>query len=573
MNKQILSIYTLFLLFGLIVNGMGTETAVAQPTTYFVAPAPDGNDANPGTIDEPFATITKGLESLQNGDTLNIRAGTYRLMEESDISPTLYHPGATPTNFITIQAYNDEEVKILGSLSSEGQTWTQYDANLWRLPTSFLVYHPTGMFNGTRRVEHQMVMKNGIRSHADITDLTEENYWTKADASGAGCSNSSDDHDSCYIYFYPPAGELPNDEVYEFSQRRLAFILNTSYLTLRGLEFAYTQNTAVAIEEGRGQVIENNILSHNSNSHDNAYAIFISYGGGAQVRGNTVFDSKYWGGSANSKGITFMDNDPADPAIVEENEIYNIVGGGVTVKNGVSNLIVRRNYIHHVGFGIETSGGRCHWTNPSCVPSDPEYYPGGDWKIYENVFAENDIGVLIHQFSEAGTPSNNNRIFNNVFYKNTTAGVEMPVLPSGNIIANNIFIENARGIFMNHNGGEAKTIEDFLTQFSGDHNLFFGNELAGNPSDYFLRPDWTGNSFAGIPYTLAEMQNNYDRELNGLAADPQFLDAPNLDFHLQPTSPAREEGDGTFYQTIWVDMGIYPNKPDTEDIYLPVITK
>ena len=573
MNKRLLNIFgvgSLVLLLGFMINGMRAETAVAQPTTYFVAPPPTGNDSNAGTIGQPFATIGKGLETVQNGDTLNIRAGTYRLMDESDVTYQLSRPDATPTNFVTIQAYNEEQVKILGSMSSEGQVWTQYNSTLWRLPADFLVHDPTGMFNEDSRVEHQMVMLNGVRSHADIADLTEENLWTKADAAGTGCSS---DNTGCYIYFYPPVGETPTDETYEFSQRKLFFALNTSYLTVRGLEIAYTQNSAFTIEEGRGQIIENNILAHNSNSNDNAYSVFISYGGGAQVRGNIVYDSKYWGGSANSKGITFMNNDPNDPAVVEENEIYDIVGGGVTVKNGVSNLIVRRNYFHHVGFGIETSGGRCHWTNSSCVPGDPEYFPGGDWGIYENVFAENSTGILIHQYSEANTPSNNNRIFNNVFYKNSRSGVELPIRPVGNVIANNIFIENARGIFMHHNGGETKSVADFLPQFSSNHNLFFGNQLEGNPSDYFLRPDWTGNSVAGQAYTLTEMQNDYDRELNGLAADPLFVDAPGLDFHLQPASPAREAGDGAFYQTIWVDMGIYPNVPVTEDVYLPVIIK
>jgi hypothetical protein len=39
--------------------------------------APDGNDAGPGTIDRPFATVTRGQEAASPGDTVWIRGGQY----------------------------------------------------------------------------------------------------------------------------------------------------------------------------------------------------------------------------------------------------------------------------------------------------------------------------------------------------------------------------------------------------------------------------------------------------------------------------------------------------------------
>jgi parallel beta-helix repeat protein len=44
--------------------------------TYYVAP--NGNNANPGTVKAPFATITKGVSVLRAGDELLVRGGTYR---------------------------------------------------------------------------------------------------------------------------------------------------------------------------------------------------------------------------------------------------------------------------------------------------------------------------------------------------------------------------------------------------------------------------------------------------------------------------------------------------------------
>lgn len=58
-----------------------TQTPTATPTqtptgtSYYVAP--NGNDANPGTLAAPFAEVQTGLVRLTPGDTLYLRGGTY----------------------------------------------------------------------------------------------------------------------------------------------------------------------------------------------------------------------------------------------------------------------------------------------------------------------------------------------------------------------------------------------------------------------------------------------------------------------------------------------------------------
>ena len=529
--------------------------APAHATDYFVAP--DGSDANPGTQAAPFGSIEQGLSVVQNGDRLLIRAGTYRLMEEAEGAPQLHRPDATESSFVTLEAYSGEHVVILGSLSTEGRVWQDAGGGLYRLPADFLVRDPTGLFRrgadveDATRVEHVMVMISGTRSHADVGDLTEPGSWTKADDGGAGCG---DDNAGCYIYLYPAPGVDPNDWIYELSQRKLMHVQGTSYIQIRGLTIYYTQNDAFTIEGGTHQLVEGNVLGHNSNGNDNAYSVFISYGGGAVVRGNVVFDSRYWGGTPNSKGITFMDNDPALPAVVEDNEIFDIIGQGVTSKSGVSRLVVRWNRIHDVGVGVQPPGPRCHWTRPDCVAGDPEFYPGGRWEIYENAFVRCDTGVQMATSSEADGSATDNRIFNNVFYQSLTAGVDVRLANTGTVIANNLFVDNARGVYLNHGGGGTPvTVEDFLPVFVSHHNLFFDNE-----ADYLLRPDWTGPGGSGTTFPLAEMQSTYGVEQASLSGAPQFVDGPGGDFHLQDGSPARRAGDGAFYETDAVDMGRYP---------------
>ena len=75
-------------------------------TAYYVAPT--GNDANPGTIDQPWRTIQKAAQTLLAGETVYIRAGTY----QERVLPQ--HSGS-PGNEITYAAYPGETATIDGT--------------------------------------------------------------------------------------------------------------------------------------------------------------------------------------------------------------------------------------------------------------------------------------------------------------------------------------------------------------------------------------------------------------------------------------------------------------------------
>jgi hypothetical protein len=75
--------------------------------TYVVAPA--GNDANPGTLDQPLATIQRGLTlAAQPGDTVLVRGGTYH---EKVVFP---HSG-NRAGFLTLAAFPGERPVLDGS--------------------------------------------------------------------------------------------------------------------------------------------------------------------------------------------------------------------------------------------------------------------------------------------------------------------------------------------------------------------------------------------------------------------------------------------------------------------------
>jgi hypothetical protein len=75
---------------------------------YYVATT--GSDTNAGTIDQPFATLQKGADTAQAGDTVYIRGGTYSITtpHSSGAGIDISNSGTSDTNRINIWAYPGE---------------------------------------------------------------------------------------------------------------------------------------------------------------------------------------------------------------------------------------------------------------------------------------------------------------------------------------------------------------------------------------------------------------------------------------------------------------------------------
>jgi hypothetical protein len=88
---------------GISVMGRGE----AAGGVYFVAP--NGDDINPGTENEPWKTIQKSADTLEAGDTVYIKAGTYRENISINVS------GSETNGYITFQNYENDEVIMDGT--------------------------------------------------------------------------------------------------------------------------------------------------------------------------------------------------------------------------------------------------------------------------------------------------------------------------------------------------------------------------------------------------------------------------------------------------------------------------
>jgi len=94
---------------------------VVQAADYYVSTT--GNDANSGTLASPFATIQHAVDQATSGDTVYVRAGTYR--EEVDMSGDSNG---------TLTAYRKEAVTISGcDIVTGAWTTAAHDANIQQL--------------------------------------------------------------------------------------------------------------------------------------------------------------------------------------------------------------------------------------------------------------------------------------------------------------------------------------------------------------------------------------------------------------------------------------------------------
>jgi len=85
----------------LIPTMLSLTTPVHSATYYVAQGAPNASDENPGSVEKPWKTLTHAAEMAQEGDTVYIKAGTYRqqLQPEND--------------GVTFLAFGDDRVVLL----------------------------------------------------------------------------------------------------------------------------------------------------------------------------------------------------------------------------------------------------------------------------------------------------------------------------------------------------------------------------------------------------------------------------------------------------------------------------
>jgi hypothetical protein len=86
-----------------------TTSLPSSGASYYVATT--GNDSNPGSLTQPFRSLSKGVSLLRPGDTLFVRAGSYVGLASKSGGPTI-PAGTSWSSPVAIKSYPGESVTI-----------------------------------------------------------------------------------------------------------------------------------------------------------------------------------------------------------------------------------------------------------------------------------------------------------------------------------------------------------------------------------------------------------------------------------------------------------------------------
>ncbi|MBW2732602.1 MAG: DUF1565 domain-containing protein [Deltaproteobacteria bacterium] len=481
-----------------------TTNALAR--TYIVAP--NGNDANAGTVSEPWRTIAKANVTLQPGDTVQIRDGWYSEV----IKPARSGEAGKK---ITYENFADELPKVTGNSALDDVADLR--------ATAYIVIKGLHMVHAQRSTPGQSFVVAILYEDAHHNEILD-------------CSISSPDK--------IPLMTKREDVVYR--ETGIVVASGAHHNLVQGNTIENMTKIGIHLSKAPRftRVIRNRIIG--------PYQDCIHHGSGKGVLVGTLIEGNLLGGSVISDGVQFNANyDATDPktdtsnrgTIIRNNIIFNNAENGIDLK-GTSNIVVEGNIIYgntgnNDGFGVINNysldyadrfgglGGIMHGAGAS----------SRDVIIRNNIIYDNLGGMTA---TDPGWMVYNNTIVGNdrdydgphSTYRETRKPyfVGMPVGPAS-VVKNNIVGD--------HPLGEMKA----SGPVNIEHNFYYNTYRETHLIHYKDTHDWSEIDLE--PWRLL-VKGDYHANIG----DPQFVKVPSrpvgdssaFDFALKASSPCVDAG-------------------------------
>jgi hypothetical protein len=464
---------------GVSASAVVTITAAAATgtgATFYVATT--GNDSSAGTIGSPWKTIQHAANTVQAGDTVYVRAGTY------NESVTIAVSGSAATGPVTFQSYTGETATVDGTGLSVAGSSVQ------------------GLFN----VEDE--------SYVTISGFVIQNYTTSsANSTPAGIwvtgSGSNIQILNNQVHNITTTSEM-NGNAFGIAVYGSEAPASISNITISGNTVfnCKTGNSETVNVDGNvnGFTISNNTVHDNDNIGIDAIGFegvspdpTVDFARNGEISGNTIY---------NISAI----NNPGEGNEYDADGIY--IDGGSTI-------VVERNLTYANDLNIE-------------VASEHSGHFAIDVIVRNNlVYFANSVGISIGGFSTAVGGTQNCTIVNNSLFgndtKNTGSGeFQVQYHATGNIFENNIVYATSQGLFVNnYTNSEPNPV-------TVDYNIYFSS--VGATSANFV---WNGTNYTGFAtYQSGANVDSHSQYSDPLFVSTAT--APNL--QLQSTSPAINAG-------------------------------
>lgn len=516
---------------------------------YYVAT--DGDDAAPGTFDQPWATIQQAADRINPGDVVYIRGGIYRQMFDINRS-------GTEDNWIVFQNYDDEDVRIWWSKDmSDESDWIHQGGNIW--------YTADGSFS--RSVNY------------DVATIwhDDESHWSyKKDSAGALAKQWDFYHnvDAGRLEVYSTANpalladriEVPRSP--PASPYQFVTWITGSYIIMDGLNYRYMNVHGIKVKQGVHHfVFRNGSISHGGGGNISpSYSPRVRWGDCVDVTGsvhhvwfeNSVF-GEYPDGTLTNQGkageqhyLYFRNNyiykstcgihcwlgdvGAANPGtsllhVYYEGNTFEDIGlgwfedkavmaGGIQIipreNVGTDHVYIRDNLFIRCGTTTQTGDT---WRGVNC----PINIGGGNITVADNImYGGPSEGIHIRSCHQRYTGS----MFNNLIYNCGWSGIRLHQNGYSDAVKvyNNTIVNCGDGSHAN-------------VQVMGGANATFRSNIF----------------YSTVSQELSQAAGDFDHNCFGvqnpigshsIKADPVFGDLARGDFHLDAQSPCIDNGTG-----------------------------
>jgi F5/8 type C domain-containing protein len=469
----------------------------------------NGDDGNLGTLNEPWQTINKANSTLQAGDTVYIRAGTYA---DDQIMPS---NSGTQENRIIYRNYGEELVELNGMgsgcavylnnrdyITIDGfyiHNWVRgialYDGADYNIIENCVIEKIFG-YAGSR-IAYHCIDSNGLYCHDDWTIHGEYCNYNKI----MGCAFlDAPDHP----IYCPPEGYCDGKTYSECDADSKCTWIDTSKSDISGWVDGdgCTSNCGslpddhLVVDCGNGNVVADSWFGDSAHS-----ALVVGNYAPYTVFRNNVTENGYRRGIAavyNGQHILIEDNYNYNGAADQANNprgqsrnqdrMYGTQGMQLGGSGAPDYVIFRRNVIHNTGTCIG-------------VPNEHNRY-------YHNTFDK-----MIRSLSHEGQSFTDNIFKNNIFSGMGNPNVVSQSFTSGHV---SIYVQPEEEIHSN-----------LFT-----HNTWY-------PEYSFWRYKW-------IKSSLSELESEFPSEWPAganLLLDPMLNDPDNHDFTLSSSSPMIDAAD------------------------------
>jgi len=458
-----------------------TIANLSSGQTFYVAN--NGVDGSTNTIDTPWQHIQYAANHVAAGDIIEVRQGTYKE------AVTIQGSGSASVGPITFQSYPGE----LATVDGTGLKVTDGESGLFNISNNnYITISGFEVRNFTSTSDDDVPIGIYLQNAADNVQLLANHVHNITTTAAANSSNCASDALAIGVYG-SSASPISN----------LTISGNEVDSNLTGCSETVSVDGNIV-----GFAITNNLI------HDN---------------NNIGIDAIGYEGVAPSGS-----NDQAQNGVISGNTVYNITSygnpdygenyeaDGIYVDGG-TNIIIEQNTVYNSDLNIElASEHKGKYTSYVTVRNNLVY------NGYSN-------GISIGGYDKSVGGTQYCTIVNNTLYNNDTqqqGGGEFQIqnYATNNVFKNNIVYAGPENLFINNFTNTETNPADI------DYNVYYSSEGASdkNTSQWA----WYKKTYTG--YAAYLKASGQDAHSNFV--DPLFLNASELNFQVQPTSPAVDQG-------------------------------